>query len=193
MLAGNDSGYVQVWNARTGERERTILGPGWGVEQLVFSPDGRHLFAQARGGAALYDTATWRPQPLGVPYLYVRSSSAAAFTPDGRALLVADGYNRVKVLEVASGRVVRELPRPTFACGDARLCGHGAQTVSITRDGRTVLVGYVGGDVALYNFTTGQLLRRLPVAGPDVRLTPDGALLVRNEDQPAAVTVYRLP
>jgi WD40 repeat protein/Tfp pilus assembly protein PilF len=95
-------GATDLWDARTGRRERRLLEHGHSAD---FSPDGRWL---AVGGApgGLFDVATWEVnRPLG---------PGGRFAPDSRVLAVSTGRGAVRLIEAATGRELAELEDPNL-------------------------------------------------------------------------------
>ncbi|HEY1378946.1 MAG TPA: c-type cytochrome domain-containing protein, partial [Gemmataceae bacterium] len=78
-------------------------------------------------------------------------TNAAAFSPDGRLVLLASADRSVRLVEVASGRELR------------RFVGHSASVWSVawSPDGRRALSGSLDGTVRLWDVATGQELRRI--------------------------------
>jgi WD40 repeat protein/DNA-binding SARP family transcriptional activator len=113
-----DTGLVDIRDARTGESVRSFVGHDVDINEgdinnVAFSPDGSLLATAGDDGAArLWDPRTgeerWSvqtpsPDPLGVFGL--------SFSPDGTRLSATwVGEQVVRVIDVASGRTVHEIP-----------------------------------------------------------------------------------
>jgi RNA polymerase sigma factor (sigma-70 family) len=125
---GDGKGRVDLWDARSGNWLRTLQGEGPRAAQLAFSPDGKQLAM-----AELSGTVKFWSVPFGTPgaILPRKSTNRYAhcmgihFSPDGRLLAVGVYPEELRVIEVASGRVVWTAPGP-----------HGA----FTSDGKTLIV-----------------------------------------------------
>ncbi|MBZ9713958.1 WD40 repeat domain-containing protein [Deinococcus multiflagellatus] len=180
LYVGNFNGYVQVWDTASGERTRTLLQKSWGVERLLPSPDGTRLFVGTRGHFTVYDARTWVAQPL--PEAFAKTPHSLAFTPDSRALYVADGHDPVRRYDLTQPGRVTTLPRPTGSCDvpfwQGR-CAAGPVTLSLSADGRTLLVGHFNGLAVVYDAATGQERGRQAGTTPFfTTMTPDGRTLL---------------
>jgi len=152
-----------------------------------FSPDGRRLLLRDpdRKAFRVFDTATGKEQQTLADAAGVQ---AAAFTPDGDALLL-----------------VRPTPLPTLVVWDVAT---GQERHRHKPDGQefrrlypvpgttTVLVGVTAADrYRLVDWTTGKVVREVDLSLPDdkptvvgvVRFSPDGRTLVRLSDRSCQV------
>ncbi len=125
----------------------------------VFSPDGKL--------AAIGDAITTDPTTEGSGYSLVRiydttsgqllhtleqSKSGWAgvrpvFSPDGRLLAVGNRNYETRLFDVATGRLLRTLPKRM------------THEIAFSPDGKTLAAGYVDGTVVLWDVQTGGLLR----------------------------------
>jgi Tol biopolymer transport system component/serine/threonine protein kinase len=85
-------GEIDLWNAQTGDMERSLAGFSGDVVSLAFSPDGRMLAAgtSAPLGTSevrLWQVGTWEVWPSLTDNRF--SVHAVAFSPDGRTIAVA--------------------------------------------------------------------------------------------------------
>ncbi|PTA67746.1 WD40 repeat domain-containing protein [Deinococcus arcticus] len=180
LYVGNFNGDVQVWNTDSGEREHTLLQNSWGAERLRPSLDGTRLFVGTRSHATVYDTRTWAAQAL--PGAFAKTARSLAFTPDSRALYVADGHDPVRRYALTTPGRVTTLPRPTAPCDmpfwQGR-CAAGPVTLSLSAGGRTLLVGYFSGLAVVYGAATGREQGRQAGTLPFfTAMTPDGQTLL---------------
>jgi YVTN family beta-propeller protein len=119
------------------------------------------------------------------------------FSPDGALLYVANlGANHVSVIDVASARVIHEIPvgrPPAFAAGD----GVGAEfqgiiNVTPTPDGRLGFAAHgEANELAVIDLRTGELKRRVPLGELPWRAygTADGRFMLvpNNGDRTLSV------
>jgi WD40 repeat protein len=202
---------VRVWNLASGQAEATT---GWealaGGQNLVggyaITPDGGRL-AMIVGGTAgsnrrsvhLLDLATGRAtESHTLPDDFARTGTVVlSYTPDGRLLaaaveFAADGNGHLKVWDVTAKSAGRAL---------APVRGGQTPFVSFSPDARIVALP-AGGEVRLYDFASGRLLRSVipPEADPRRPLeqrfaaasfSPDGRLLATSGSD-AGVTLWEV-
>jgi WD40 repeat protein len=204
VVASGRQVSVLAWPGLTAVRRielpKPAKEPGETVGGLVaVSPDGRQLVTLARrhwregqggygadGVADVWDLATGKcVRRLAESPGTFRS---AAFTPDGRVVLVGVGGGTVPVggafageinlLDPAGGRWVRSFTAPVGPAG-ARLRYPGTAVTS--PDGRTLYVSYDSGEVLGFEVATGKVRRSLTGHRRSVLalgLSPDGRRLV---------------
>lgn len=176
-----DTGYVEIWNLRDGNRVRRWTHPDFGWD-AVFAPDGRHISTRTFFGSV----DLWRfvegrlrfVRGFGVRSLKVRS---AEFSPDGRRLLTTGDDDNVdpttqkahfaRVLDTRTGKVMADM-RDLFALGiSARFSPDGrfVVTTGFSRFARVWDAGTGGrvGDLVGHQDTLS-----------DARFSPDGRLIV---------------
>ncbi|GAA1707914.1 hypothetical protein GCM10009809_00290 [Isoptericola hypogeus] len=159
---------VQVLFARSGKIRRAIESVG--VESVVFTPGGEHVFGGRPGGTAvLWDAET------GNEVFAVRHKSGSvcgvAASRDGRWLASAGSDGTAQVWDATSG--------------SRHLCFDGvARTVAFSHDCRWLATGGEDGTVCLWDLTTGK--QRLEAShdyavrgvafGPDGRWLASGSV-----------------
>lgn len=147
---GNFNKAVTIWNARTGEVVRKIVGDDGGVASVAYSPDGRYL-AVGRGFTritrehvhlSIYDAKTGATVQRFVPQTSPPGTSndvyAVTFSPDGHYVVASSYVGHAGVVyEVQTGKVVTVLP-----------AGEGTYTINTlaySPDGKYVIVGKTTG------------------------------------------------
>ncbi|PYQ46001.1 MAG: hypothetical protein DMF77_02400 [Acidobacteria bacterium] len=99
----------ELWDVASAKRRAILTTSFGGSNALDFSPDGTRLAsADEDTSIRLYDTegvlrATVEDLPL--------ESFALTFTPDGKQLVLGGADKRVTLLDGATGKVVRQLPK----------------------------------------------------------------------------------
>jgi WD40 repeat protein len=154
--AGTDqSCVVQIWQATSGQRIRTLENDYYSTWDLAFSPDGRYLAAACgvyikSGAVKVWEVATGREiAALGG---YEDCVWKVAFSPDGRRLATASGQwnNRqpeagktrpkVRIWDVSSWQEVVSLRDHTNA----------VYSVAYSPDGRRLVTGSQDGTIRIW-------------------------------------------
>jgi WD40 repeat protein len=155
LATGGADGTLRVWDAAS--RRDTVSVPEDGQsysEEPALSPDGRTLLTDHESGVRrrlrFWDTTTGQPRcgPIELPQAVV----SQAWTADGRYLYVADAGKTMRVVDVASGEVVRAFPI------DAEI-GH--YSIAISADERWCAHRGPGGTITVRDARTGGLFRTI--------------------------------
>lgn len=114
LAAGGTDGTTYLWSPAEPATPQPLTGPTGAVHAVAFSPDGGTLAAgSADRTVHLWDVADpARPQrgePLTGPTTWVNT---VAFSPDGRRLAFGSSDNGLRVVDLASRRLVAQLPHP---------------------------------------------------------------------------------
>jgi serine/threonine protein kinase/WD40 repeat protein len=170
--AGAD-GTVRVWDVATRRLLHTVARPGKTGVQVVFSPDGKGLYAAwSEDGVLLsIDPATGRWHELGV---YGPELQHLAVAPDG-ALLAAAGKGGVRLWALPDGAPRGEVPGVPPSPGP----------VAFSPDAKTLAVGGAE-SVRLFEVATGRSVLTLEFPGV-VRwlgFRPDGRALAAAGESP---------
>jgi WD40 repeat protein len=189
LVAGADD-TARIWDVATGQPVTPPMKHGAGLMFVGFSPDGRRLFTSGGDAVKIWDASSGRAVgPANGFRGYV--AGPAAFSPDGRRLIVAaepgpaGGQPEARVWDVDTGRPL--IPPLTFdrAIGSATFSPDGHRLVTI-------------GDVAVartWDAATGRSITP-PMqhgvsggaGGGRVTFSPDGRLIVTTrQDNEARV------
>jgi WD40 repeat protein len=180
---------VNLYNAIDGKPLKTLTVQDSSITSLSFSPDGQFL----AGSGSIYDktsykndlfTWVWDTQsktsdPIMVIKGYTSDVISIAFSPDGKTLATAGNDRIIRLWELPSGRLIRQLKGsiPEF---------FKIYTLAFSPDGKT-LAGAGGGDgltgnypVKFWDIATGNELTSLKGHTDLVRslvFSPDGKKL----------------
>jgi RNA polymerase sigma factor (sigma-70 family) len=161
VATGSADHTVRLFDAATGEPLRRLGGVGqFHITCLAYAPDGRalasggydnsiviwdpatgralHQFRIANG--AIWDLVTQKPvYQLGGTPGQVGPLSCLAFTRDGKGLIIAGGAGPVRLLDVTTGKPLREFTGHKFGVRSMTLSPDGRRLASVSQD-TTVLV-----------------------------------------------------
>jgi len=165
--AGND-GVIRIWDSQTGGLIRLLVGDGYLICSLAWSPDGKALAAGAYSNETIF---IWQPD-TGVLLRKLNTSASAhslAWSPDGRKLAAGTGHKLV-VWELPLDQ-----PPRTFE-------GHQHQITSVawSPGGRMLASGSYDGTVRLWEPDSGNLLRKWESEEGEVlslAWSPDGRMI----------------
>jgi WD40 repeat protein len=105
--AGEDR-WVRLWDPATGKEKATLKKHGEGVLALAFSPDGKTLATGDGGLLRVWDLPTGREAPaLRLEDDLVR---LLAFSPDGKTIAEAGFQWKIRLWDLAEGKVRATLP-----------------------------------------------------------------------------------
>jgi RNA polymerase sigma factor (sigma-70 family) len=176
---------LQTWDLDTGKELHRVE---WKIKDpapsrmWALAPDGRTAVLGLTSDdrtAFLVDWAAGKElQRLEVEGKDV-SVAGAAFTPDGRAVLVwSCGDNAVRLWDASTGRVLRQFVMPDRT--DGRDHTGAGYTAAVSPDGRRILFGSQQGFLALYDVAAGREIVRSgtldggPASGSVMAFAPDG-------------------
>jgi WD40 repeat protein len=166
MLTGSDDpthkrdNTARLWNLDSGGQHRVFEGGRLGVTSVVFSPDGTQVLT---GGQVvrLWDTASG-----GEIRTFPPSWGPAAFSPDGKQVVMGDLDGTVRLCDTSTGNQLRSF----------RGHSHAVTSVAFSPDGKQLLTGS-GGEAStrLWDSASGRELCRLVGFrdGSWVAITPD--------------------
>jgi RNA polymerase sigma factor (sigma-70 family) len=184
--AGPDE-TVCLWDRPGGKLLRTWKHPGRGVE-VALAPDGKRVAGVSGGQVVLWDAVTgkeskrWRAAdaPTGPDQL-----SHPLFTPDGKRLVLAEGYAQAEVWDPATGKRLALFKH----AGQAQ--GGKVSHMALSPDGRLgVMAGNAEG--CLWDVKTGKLVSRFTLYSTPrgLALAPDGKTLALADN--LTVSFFRI-
>jgi len=163
---------VKVWSAATGKRLYSLSESTAEVYSVAFRPDGKQIAA----GGADKQLRTWNITGTGgklakSAFAHNGAILRVAYSPDGRSLVTSGEDMAVKQWDAATLEEKRVY---------AKLADW-PQGIALSRDGRLLAVGCHDGLLAIYDTSTGKLVRQ-PLKGTPV--AAGGAELPRTSAIP---------
>lgn len=169
-LAVVDSGEVPSGESRiavlstdTWKVAFTLEGAIAAQSPLTFSPDGDWIVGTSNAGTNLWKVGPGERPRLLAPDL---PATSAAFSDDSKTLALGLFNNEIKLIDVATGRVLKTLSGHT----------QWPNSLSFSRDGKYLASGSYDGTTRIWETSTGDLLVTLILLGSDnwLAVTPDG-------------------
>jgi hypothetical protein len=154
-IAGDarDDPKVRTFDVATGRQLREGPRPKW---MRTFTPDGTHMVCHSVVDARLdvCDVATGK---VVLAIEGERDCNATAFSPDGTLLAVHGGYGELRLWDLRTGKLVRQLRRPAPT-------GAGAyKFVTFSPDGTLLATGgHTCDTLDVWSVTTGKCVCALP-------------------------------
>ena len=158
ILTGSEDRTARLWHAASG---RTIGRPFPSDQTVAFHPDGKTILTAVDRTAQLRDVTTGRP--VGQPLAHRGRITAAAFRPDGKAVVTSTYDGMIRIWDLATGQPIGpslEIPRQ----GDNRpLTNTYALALEFGPDGRTVL-GCLWNPqfTVIWDAATGEVINSFP-------------------------------
>ncbi|MCG9132009.1 T9SS type A sorting domain-containing protein [Candidatus Poribacteria bacterium] len=170
-------GNLELWDAETRTRKRTLGSPTLPVESVAFSKNGKRIAGGRRDGVVVWDVETGE-EIATLPYDHpVRS---VALSPNGKILAGGDSNGIVKLWDVETEEEIATLPFKT----DARF---GAASLSFDPDNKMLAVGgshNFNRSLSLWEAETGKHITTLDTLEGDIILSvafsPDGKTLASS-------------
>jgi WD40 repeat protein len=161
LITGDDWGGVQMWDAATGQLQKSTQAHRAVVRRIDFSDDGRYFATASQDGSVqAWESATGAP--VGPPLLHKGSASKPDFSPDNARIVTQSSSGVVRVWDVTSGEPL---------------------TGMLDHEGATMNIAAYGPDGRfLQTFATsvdGKRTVRLWAAPPDGKGAPTPAWLLR--------------
>ncbi len=176
---GGHDHRIFVWDMVEGkEIFRTEVHNNLAFSRLALSPDGERLlvlFDSNSRDPRLYcwDIATGRQTWLNET---MRRTESMVFTADGKIVISPSG----QIVDLATGQTVKLANPPPITTKKGGVIYSDAGMVSITPDGRTLLIPKPKG-VIVWDMIHGKEVRTLQVGAAEVVVMPDGKSIITND------------
>jgi WD40 repeat protein/serine/threonine protein kinase len=164
LVTASQDGFVQIWNARTGQAIGKPLRHNGAALSALFSPDGSRVVTTSQDSLA----RIWVPSTGEIiPLEHAALVSSARLSPDGQQLLTGCADGTVHFWDVLSGKPI------------STTITHGKQVTSaiFSPDGLHVLSAADDGRIRLWDTQTGEALAE-PIPYPEfadgIVFRPDG-------------------
>jgi WD40 repeat protein len=201
LALGGGDGVVRILDADTGRERKALVDPvrrfGGNVYALL-SPDGKSLIASAPWGRelVLWDVEGARVRQRYAGFEGYYNFVPAAFTPDGKRLVIPWKDRKLHVLDAETGKDLRALegsalPGPTYSR---------TQALAVSPDGKRVaLPDATGRSLLLLDLASGKVAKRVdkPTTGGyyyggtrALAFTPNGRFVFELGGSGAAVQVW---
>ncbi|WP_414516220.1 NB-ARC domain-containing protein [Nostoc sp. PCC 9305] len=148
LASGSADRTIKLWDISIGQVVRTLQGHSYGVNTVVFSPDGQSLISKdVSQTIKLWNTQTG--QCLQTFKGYTSGVWSIAFSPNGQTVIGSGEDQMVKLWDVRTGQCLKVLK------------GHKnwVTSVAFSPDGQTVATCGADRLVMLWDVHTGQCLR----------------------------------
>ncbi len=180
LISGSYDKTIRLWDPQKGIQKSTLTGHDSPVRSIAISPNGKTL---ASGGGSLNTNSDKTVKLWNLETGEVKSSiqgnksviSFLRFTPDGKYLVNATDP-KINVWSLDTGKLVNR-----FSVSDIE----GITSVSLGKDGKSVVTTTLDGAVTMWDLTTGKNIKTLVQAAKNPQnydqlyptstaLSPDG-------------------
>jgi WD40 repeat protein len=169
-VSGSAYKTIKIWDAATGQEEKTLAGHSVRLSAVAFSPDGRQIVSGSGDETIkIWDAATGQEEKTLAGHSDL--ISAVAFSPNGRQIVSGSYDQTIKIWDAAIGQE------------EKTLAGHSGSVnaVAFSPDGRQIVSGSGDKTIKIWDATTGELEKTL--AGHSnwvsaVAFSPDGRQIV---------------
>lgn len=191
------SGQVQVWDVERAKRLRLLDVHLDGIASAALSSDGDIL---AVASSTLDPTTAFFVGQLQIWDVHtntlmrarsIEPARSLAFSPDENLLAIGNEDAIIRLWDVGSGQLVRQLEGHRWEIDEGYPWG--VNSLAFSPDGQTLASEGDDNTVRVWDIATGQLLRTLERVGAiTLKFSPDGRFLVLG-DRRGIVQVWGLP
>lgn len=133
LASGSADTKIRLWNPRTGEPLRTLVGHGGEVKSIVMSPDGEIFLS----GSADKTIKIWHLSTGKLLHTltgHLDEVNSLALSADGQILYSGSADKTIKMWDLNTGKVLQTLTRHDGAVNSVALSGDGSFLVSGSSD-----------------------------------------------------------
>lgn len=169
LASGSQDGTIKVWNAATGQLQRTLTGHKDTIRSLAMSADGR-ILASGSGDTKI---KLWNlPEGKLISTFSGHSSPvwSVDFAPDGKTLISASEDGSISIWNLRTGAA-----KTIESAHSSRIF-----SIALSPDKQTFATGSLDKTIKLWNLSTGKLIRTINKHTDAVRTvaySPDGTQL----------------
>jgi WD40 repeat protein len=141
IVSGSDDHTLIVWDASTGQPERTLQGHTDEVRAVSWCPDGQRIVSGSDDHTLIvWDASTGQPERTLPGHTY--RVTAVSWSPDGQRIVSGSNDRTLIVWEVSSGEILARFPAE---CSVPATAWHPARS-------DLLVVGLVNGWVRQFQF-----------------------------------------
>ncbi|KAJ5088692.1 G-protein beta WD- 40 repeats containing protein [Penicillium angulare] len=170
ILTSSGDTTIKLWDAKTGNLQKTITGHSSWVGAAVFSPDGRMIVSGSVDKTVrLWDIKTG--DMLKILSGHSDSVRTVVFSPDGEQIASGSNDNTIKIWEKTTGNLQNTLT------------GHSGwvRALAFSPDGKQIASSSSDGRIKLWDTKTGDLQNTLTATYrmvDDLAFSPDGTKII---------------
>ena len=168
ILSGGEDNRIHIWDAQTGKEIQKYHEHSDGIDDIVFSPDGKRFVSIASSSLIIWDTES--KQKLVVYRDIYPRVYAVAFNPNGKTIAIAQQHN-ILILDVETGN---ELFTITGLTGIIH-------SISYSPDGKHIIADSMEDHLHIWDATTGLLIKEIEgYVNTSVSFSPNGKYIVAD-------------
>ena len=175
LASASLDGFVRLWNVLSERRRKTFAHGGW-VKSVAFSPDGKTLVSggEDRDGSVMLWDVDASQNPLITPFPgHSGTVESVAFSPDGQFLASTSRDNTVKLWDVASLQLRKNLTTHNNVVYEVAFSPDGKIFATSSRD-FTIKLWNLSTKEELHSF---KAVRDRSVQAESLEFSPDGKFL----------------
>ncbi len=160
LVSGSDDRTARVWDIESGTQRAMFTDPAAAITSVSLSPDGK---TAVTGGSA---TILWNVDNGQKIREFSGNTTGVWILPDGKSLLTTNGIKTVKLLDLETGKELRQFAGHTEVI----------RNIAVSKDGRLLLTGSYDSTARLWEIvpTQTRIFTGHTSSVIDVTFSPDG-------------------